>query len=210
MLNSLIKSIAKVFGGNKSERDVQQLLPVVAKVNEWFNEYNALSHDQLRAKTIELKQRISDGLADIDAQIDAIKSEIEKLTADDVIEKDELYSDIEKLEKDRDVQLEKILLDILPEAFAVVKQTAKRFSENETLEVTASPFDVQVSKSKPNVRISGDKAYYANEWTAAGGVVKWNMVHYDVQLIGGMVLHQGKISEMGTGEGKTLVSTLYS
>ena len=208
MLNSLIKSIAKVFGGNKSERDVQQLLPVVAKVNEWFQEYNALSHDQLRAKTIELKQRISDGLADIDAQIDAIKSEIEKLTADDVIEKDELYSDIEKLEKDRDVQLEKILLDILPEAFAVVKQTAKRFSENETLEVIASPFDVQVSKSKPNVRISGDKAYYANEWTAAGGVVKWNMVHYDVQLIGGMVLHQGKISEMGTGEGKTLVSTL--
>jgi preprotein translocase subunit SecA len=208
MLNSLIKSIAKVFGGNKSERDVQQLLPVVDKVNEWFEEYNALSHDQLRAKTIEFKQRISDGLADIDAQIDAIKSEIEKLTADDVIEKDELYSNIEIFEKDRDVQLEKILFDILPEAFAVVKQTAKRFSENESIEVAASPFDLELSKSKPNVRISGDKAYYANEWTAAGGVVKWNMVHYNVQLIGGMVLHQGKISEMGTGEGKTLVSTL--
>ena len=208
MLNSLINSIAKIFGGNKSERDVQQLLPFVAKVNEWFDEYNALSHDQLRAKTIELKQRISDGLADIDAQIDAIKADIEKLTADDVVEKDELYSDIEKIEKDRDIQLEKILLDILPEAFAVVKQTAKRFSENETLEVAANPFDIELSKSKANVRVSGDKAYYANEWTAAGGVVKWNMVHYDVQLIGGMVLHQGKISEMGTGEGKTLVSTL--
>jgi preprotein translocase subunit SecA len=197
-----------MFGGNKSERDVQQLLPAVAKVNEWFEEYNALSHDQLRAKTSELKQRISDGLSDIDAQIDAIKSDIEKLTADDVVEKDELYSDIEKLEKDRDVQLEKILLDILPEAFAVVKQTAQRFSKNETLEVAASPFDIELSKSKSNVRISGDKAHYANEWTAAGGLVKWNMVHYDVQLIGGMVLHQGKISEMGTGEGKTLVSTL--
>lgn len=208
MLNSLINSIAKMFGGNKSERDVQQLLPAVAKVNEWFEEYNALSHDQLRAKTSELKQRISDGLSDIDAQIDAIKSDIEKLTADDVVEKDELYSDIEKLEKDRDVQLEKILLDILPEAFAVVKQTAQRFSKNETLEVAASPFDIELSKSKSNVRISGDKAHYANEWTAAGGLVKWNMVHYDVQLIGGMVLHQGKISEMGTGEGKTLVSTL--
>jgi preprotein translocase subunit SecA len=208
MLNSLIKSIAKVFGGNKSERDVQQLLPVVDKVNEWFEEYNSLTHDQLRAKTIELKQRIVDGLADIDAQIDAIKSEIEKLTADDVIEKDDHYSNIEKLEKDRDVQLEKILLEILPESFAVVKQTAKRFSENESIEVVATPFDVELSKSKSNVRITGDKAYYANEWTAAGGLVKWNMVHYNVQLIGGMVLHQGKISEMGTGEGKTLVSTL--
>ena len=208
MLNSLIKSIAKVFGGNKSERDVQQLLPVVAKVNECFEEFNALNHDQLRSKTTELKQRIVDGLADIDGQIDAIKSDIEKLTADDVIEKDELYSDIEKLEKERDVQLEKILLEILPEAFAVVKQTAKRFSENESIEVEATPFDIQLSKSKSNVRISGDKAYFANEWTAAGGVVKWNMVHYDVQLIGGMVLHQGKIAEMGTGEGKTLVSTL--
>ena len=208
MLNSLIKSIAKVFGGNKSERDVQQLLPVVDKVNEWFEEYNSLTHDQLRAKTIELKQRIDDGLADIDAQIDAIKSEIEKLTADDVIEKDDHYSNIEKLEKDRDVQLEKILLEILPESFAVVKQTAKRFSENESIEVLATPFDVELSKSKSNVRITGDKAYYANEWTAAGGLVKWNMVHYNVQLIGGMVLHQGKISEMGTGEGKTLVSTL--
>lgn len=208
MLNSLIKSISKVFGGSKSEKDVAQLMPLVARINQWFDEYNTLTHDELRAKTAEFRQRISEGLQDIDDRISAIKSEIDQLTPDDVIEKDNLYSDIEKLDKDRDVALEKILMDLLPEAFAVVKQTAKRFSENEKIEVSASDFDLQLAKKKANVSISGNKAYFANEWQAAGGQVKWNMVHYDVQLIGGMVLHQGKIAEMGTGEGKTLVSTL--
>lgn len=208
MLNSLIKSISKVFGGSKSEKDVQKLMPLVEKINEWFDNYNSLSNDELRAKTLEFKQRIKEGLNETDEKINAIKAEIEKLTADDVIEKDNLYSEIEKIEKERDAELEKILLEILPEAFAVVKQTAKRFSENNTLEVKASEFDIALSKRKPNVSIAGDKAVYSNEWQAAGGHVKWNMVHYDVQLIGGIVLHQGKIAEMATGEGKTLVSTL--
>jgi preprotein translocase subunit SecA len=208
MLNNLLKSISGLFGGSKSEKDVAKLQPYIAQINEYFESYNSLSHDELRQKTNEFKERIREGLREIDDKVSAIKSEIEQLTAEDVIEKDNLYSDIETLEKDRNTALEKTLMDILPEAFAVVKQTAKRFSDNETLIVEATERDKELAGKKTNVTIQGGKAHYANEWMAAGGSVKWNMVHYDVQLIGGMVLHQGKIAEMGTGEGKTLVSTL--
>lgn len=197
-----------MFGGSKSEKDVKALQPIVASINEYFEEYNSLSHDQLRAKTIEFKSRIREALSDIDAKIQAIHTEIAGLDTEDIVEKDELYNDIDELEKEKNQVLEKVLMEILPEAFAVVKQTAKRLSENEKLEVTATEFDKQLASRKKNVTINGEKAYYANEWTAAGGHVKWNMVHYDVQLIGGIVLHQGKIAEMATGEGKTLVSTL--
>ena len=208
MINHLIKGLSSIFGGSKSEKDVQKLQPVVHEINEYFETYNSLSHDELRQKTSELRQRISDGLKGTDDKINAIKSEIDSMNIDEVVEKDNLYQEIENLEKDRNASLEKILMDILPEAFAVVKQTAKRFSENETIVVQATEHDRELAAKRPNVTIHGDKAHYANEWMAAGGKVKWNMVHYDVQLIGGIVLHQGKISEMGTGEGKTLVSTL--
>jgi preprotein translocase subunit SecA len=208
MINSLVKSISKLFGGTKSEKDIRQLMPLVEEINNHFNSFSQLSHDELRAKTAELKATIAEHLKPIDTKIADIKAEIVSLDANQVVEKDELLTEIEQLELDRNKSLEVVLMTILPEAFAVVKQTAKRFSENSTLEVTATPFDIEISKRKPNVKISGEKAIYENEWTAAGGKIKWNMVHYDVQLNGGVVLHQGKISEMGTGEGKTLVSTL--
>lgn len=208
MINSILKSFTKLLGGNKSEKDVQQMRPTIALINEYFNEYNALSNDELRAKTAEFKARIAEDLKAVNERINAIKSEIESLPAEEVVHKDELYAEIDELQKEADKDLEKSLLAMLPEAFAVVKQTAKRLSENEKLEVTATDMDRELAQKKDFVTISGDKAYYANQWDAAGGLVKWNMVHYDVQLIGGMVLHQGKIAEMGTGEGKTLVSTL--
>ncbi|MFM6983223.1 MAG: preprotein translocase subunit SecA [Chitinophagaceae bacterium] len=208
MFNSLIQSISKIFGGSKSEKDVKALEPTIARINELFQEYNSLSNDELRQKTTEFKQRIAEGLRELDDRTNAIKSEIDTLPAEDVIERDNLFNEIEGLEKEKNETIEKLLLDILPEAFAVVKQTAKRFSENEQLEVTASALDRELAVKKKNITIQGEKALYANEWIAAGGTVKWNMVHYDVQLIGGMVLHQGKIAEMATGEGKTLVSTL--
>ena len=208
MINSLVKSISKLFGGTKSEKDIRQLMPLVEEINNHFNSFNQLTHDELRAKTAELKATIAEHLKPIDTKISDIKSEIEALDPNLVVEKDELLTSIEQLELERNKSLEVVLMTILPEAFAVVKQTAKRFSENSTLEVTANAFDIEISKRKSNVKISGEKAVYENEWTAAGGKIKWNMVHYDVQLIGGVVLHQGKISEMATGEGKTLVSTL--
>ena len=208
MINSLVKSISKLFGGTKSEKDIRQLMPLVEEINNHFNSFNQLTHDELRAKTAELKATIAEHLKPIDTKIADIKAEIVSLDANQVVEKDELLTEIEQLELDRNKSLEVVLMTILPEAFAVVKQTAKRFSENSTLEVVATPFDIELSKRKPNVKISGEKAVYENEWTAAGGKIKWNMVHYDVQLNGGVVLHQGKISEMATGEGKTLVSTL--
>jgi preprotein translocase subunit SecA len=208
MINSLVKSISKLFGGTKSEKDIRQLMPLVEEINNHFNSFNQLTHDELRAKTAELKATIAEHLKPIDTKIADIKAEIGSLDANQVVEKDELLTEIEQLELERNKSLEVVLMTILPQAFAVVKQTAKRFSENSTLEVTASAFDIEVSKRKPNVKITGEKAVYENEWTAAGGKIKWNMVHYDVQLIGGVVLHQGKISEMATGEGKTLVSTL--
>ena len=208
MINSLVKSISKLFGGTKSEKDIRQLMPLVEEINNHFNSFNQLTHDELRAKTLEIKATIAEHLKPIDTKIADIKAEIVSLDANQVVEKDELLTEIEQLELDRNKSLEVVLMTILPEAFAVVKQTAKRFSENSTLEVVATPFDIELSKRKPNVKITGEKAVYENEWTAAGGKIKWNMVHYDVQLNGGVVLHQGKISEMGTGEGKTLVSTL--
>lgn len=208
MLNTILKSITKLMGGSKSEKDVQQLKPTVALINSYFEEYNALSNDELRGKTIEFRARIAEALKSINDNISAIKAEIEALPAEDVIEKDKLYSEIDELEKESDKALEKILLEILPEAFAVVKQTAKRFASDEDIEVTPTEMDRELAKYNDFVYLEGDKAYWTNEWEAAGGKVKWNMVHYDVQLIGGIVLHQGKIAEMGTGEGKTLVSTL--
>ncbi len=208
MINSILKSISKVLGGSKSEKDVKLINPTIALINQFFEQYNTLTHDELRAKTIEFKQRIAEGLIDFETKTNELKTQIANLTADEILEKDKLYAEIDELELESNKTLEKILLEILPEAFAVVKQTAKRLSENSEIEVIATELDKQLAAKKDFVRVVGEKAFYKNEWNAAGGLVKWNMVHYDVQLIGGTVLHQGKIAEMGTGEGKTLVSTL--
>ena len=199
--------ISKLFG-NKSERDVKGVQPLVEKIKAEFSKLDQISHDELRAKTLDFKARISSGLEKTDTQIKAAKEEAENDQTLEVNRKVELYSEIDKLEKDRNKELETILMDILPEAFAVVKETARRLANNKTLEVTATDFDRELAAYKKNVLISGDKAIHHNTWIAAGNEVTWNMVHYDVQLIGGVVLHEGKIAEMATGEGKTLVATL--
>ncbi|QQL48749.1 preprotein translocase subunit SecA [Mucilaginibacter ginkgonis] len=198
--------ISKLFG-NKSERDLKSIQPLVDKAKAEFEKLGGLSHDELRDKTLGFKQIISEGLADIDSEIASAKeqAESEGIAVD---EKVELYTRIDKLQKDRDKNLEEILLRILPEAFAVVKETARRFKENPTIEVTAWQSDRELAARKSNVIIKGDKAIHHNTWLAAGNQVTWDMVHYDVQLFGGVVLHQGKIAEMATGEGKTLVATL--
>jgi preprotein translocase subunit SecA len=203
----MLDFISKLFG-NKSERDVKGLLPLAEKVKAEFAKLDQISNDELRAKTISFKETIAEGLAAIDNEIQTIKERTENNPDLEVSEKVELYTQLDKLEKDRNKELEVILLNLLPEAFAVVKETARRFKENKTIEVTATQFDRDLAARKSNVLIKGDKAIHHNTWLAAGNEVTWDMVHYDVQLIGGIVLHQGKIAEMATGEGKTLVATL--
>ena len=201
----MIGALKKIFG-TKYDRDIKNYLPVVDEINALFEEYNPLSNDELRNKTIEFRKRIADHLEAIDTEINELNTEIENET--DIIRKEQLYMSIDELTKDRDKELEVILKEILPEAFAVVKETSRRFSENDTLEVSATDHDRDLAAFNDYVEISGDKATWKNQWVAAGGDITWNMVHYDVQLIGGMVLHDGKIAEMATGEGKTLVASL--
>jgi preprotein translocase subunit SecA len=203
----MLDFISKLFG-SKSERDVKSILPLVEKVKAEFAKLGDISNDELRARTIDFKETIKVGLAGIDDEIQAIKDRTENELDLDVAVKVELYTQLDKLEKDRNKELEDILMNILPEAFAVVKETARRLKENKTIEVTATEFDRTLAAKKGNVIIKGDKAIHHNTWLAAGNEVTWDMVHYDVQLIGGVVLHQGKIAEMATGEGKTLVATL--
>ena len=198
----------KLLGGNKSEKDVKQLQPTVVKINEFFQQYQSISNDELRGKTVEFKQRIADHLKASDDEIIHLQQEAEKLDENDIQNKDAIYKDIDNIKKERDKKIEEILTEILPEAFAVVKETARRFKDSEELVSTATELDKQLSITKDYVRIEGDNAIFKNSWNAAGSLITWNMVHYDVQLIGGVVLHQGKIAEMATGEGKTLVSTL--
>jgi len=204
----MIGAISKLFGGNKSEKDVKKIFPQVEKINQFFNQYQSLSNDELRNNTNDFKRRIATHLTDIDKVIADKKKAAEDLPVEEINQRDVIYKEIDELKKDRDKELEVILQELLPEAFATVKETSRRFKENETLEVTTTELDRLLAVKKDNIIINGDKAIYKNTWTAAGGSVTWNMVHYDVQLIGGAVLHSGKIAEMATGEGKTLVSTL--
>lgn len=204
----MIGFISKIFGGSKSEKDVKAITPLVQKVAAHFTAFASLSNDELRGKTVAFRQRIAEQLKSIDAQIAESKQKAEALPFDDLAGKDAIYQQVDSLKKDRDAEIEKVLNEILPEAFAVVKEAARRFKENTELVSTATDLDRELAVRKDNVRIEGDKAIYSSTWTAAGGQITWNMVHYDVQLIGGAVLHQGKIAEMATGEGKTLVSTL--
>ncbi|QEC51342.1 preprotein translocase subunit SecA [Anseongella ginsenosidimutans] len=201
----MLNIFTKLFG-TKSDKDVKGLLPLVQKINEEYDKLQSLSNDGLRDKTTEFKQRIAEYLQKIDGEIAELKKQGEA-EGIQVHEKVTLYDRVDKLEKERNKSLEEILWEILPEAFAVMKETARRFKENEILEVTATEMDRDLAATRGHVEIAGDKARYQNRWLASGNEIVWDMLHYDVQLIGGIVLHQGKISEMATGEGKTLVAT---
>ena len=202
----MIGFLQKIFGGSKSDKDVKVIQPLVKEINQHYESYKSLSNDELRNKTHEFRARIQEYLVDIDKQIADKKADAEQM--EDFQERENVYNEVDKLIKTRDSQIEEILKEILPEAFAVVKETACRFKDNTDVISTATDLDRQLAIEKPHIIIDGDKSTYKNTWQAAGTTVTWNMLHYDVQLIGGIVLHDGKISEMATGEGKTLVSTL--
>jgi preprotein translocase subunit SecA len=200
--------LSKMFGGNKSEKDIKKILPIVEQINQHFEAYKSLTNDELRAKTEEFKGRIREYLSNVDTRIDELNHQAEELPFSDINGKDVIYQEIDQLKKERDDRIEEVLDTLLPEAFAVVKETARRFKENSEMVATATELDRNLSIKKEHIRIDGHQSVYNNSWMAAGSPITWNMVHYDVQLIGGKVLHQGKIAEMATGEGKTLVSTL--
>ncbi|MDO5522411.1 MAG: preprotein translocase subunit SecA [Bacteroidia bacterium] len=200
----LNKFISKLFG-NKAQRDLHEINPIVNTIKEAYLEIEKLSNDALRAKTKELEERIGLFIAEDNALIAELKTDIEGVELE---KREAVWNEIDKIEKEITSKLEKVLLEILPEAFSVVKETAKRFKENAETVVTANDFDRDLAAKHDFVRIEGDKAIYLNRWMAGGNEILWDMVHYDVQLFGGVVLHQGKIAEMATGEGKTLVATL--
>ena len=206
----MLDFLKKIFNlKTKSEKDIEQILPVVEEINSIYSTLSSLSNDELRAKTLEFKKRIQEYISDEQTQIQSIKERIEKEPDLDVEEKEKLFKKIEELDKKSLEKIEEVLEEILPEAFAVLKETARRFSENDQLEVSASELDKQLAQQgKDFVSIENNKALWKTTWNVMGHPIKWNMVHYDVQLIGGIVLHRGKIAEMATGEGKTLVSTL--
>lgn len=205
MLGKLTQTLSKIFG-TKYDRDIKSYLPVVDRVHDEEAHLLDMSHDELRNVSLQLKERIKEYLSDFDKEIESINEQA--TNEEDIYHKEELFDKVDQLKKDRDKHLEEVLVEIQPLAFALVKETAKRFSNNEQISVTATEHDKNLAAKKPYIKIAGDQAVYANSWKAAGGDITWNMVHYDVQLIGGMVLHDGKIAEMSTGEGKTLVATL--
>ena len=196
--------LSKIFG-NKATRDMKAIQPYVDKVKEIYPTFAALSNDELRAKTKEIQTKVQHSADDLKEKIADLKAKIEKTPIE---EREVIFNQIDKLEKEVLDRMEEALNEVQPIAFAIVKDTARRFTENEELVVTANDFDRELAATRDFVRIEGDKAIYQNHWIAGGNDMKWDMVHYDVQLIGGTVLHQGKIAEMATGEGKTLVSTL--
>ena len=200
------KILQSLFG-NKSSRDMKLIQPIVEQVKAAYPEIKALSNDELRARTNEIKKYVQDSANEQKAKIAELKAKIEETPID---ERESIFAQIDKLEKEVLEVYEKALTEVLPVAFSIVKDTARRFAENEETVVTATDFDRELAADPKNdfITIDGDKAIYHNHWTAGGNDLKWEMVHYDVQLFGGVVLHQGKIAEMATGEGKTLVATL--
>ena len=203
---SIINSILKTFVGDKAQKDIKAIQPLVDKVKSFENALNSLSHDELREKTTYFKDLINEGRKSFDEKIQKLKEEAD--TSEDIDRKEDIYTEIDQLLNESYEATENVLNDILPEAFAVVKETAKRFATNEKITVNATAYDRELSGTNDFVNLDGDKAIWKNSWDAAGKEVTWDMVHYDVQLIGGIALHQGKIAEMQTGEGKTLVATL--
>ena len=200
-INSFLKSLF----GDKSSRDMKLIQPIVEKVKKAYPEIEALDNDQLRAKTKEIQAYVQSSAKEQNEQIAALKAKIEDTPLD---EREEIFNEIDKLDKQALDNMEEALTEVLPVAFSIVKETARRLAQNEEVVVTANDFDRELAATKDFVRIEGDKAIYQNHWMAGGNDLKWDMVHYDVQLFGGAVLHQGKIAEMATGEGKTLVATL--
>ena len=200
------KTILEAFFGNKASRDRKAIMPLVEKIKEAYPAIQALSNDELRAKTKEIQSYVQNSANDLKKQIDELKAKIEETPID---ERESLFSQVDKLDKEVLDRYEDALNEVFPQVFSIVKDTARRFTENEETIVTATDFDRELAANPANdfVTIDGDKAIYHNHWTAGGNDIKWEMIHYDVQLFGGIVLHQGKIAEMATGEGKTLVAT---
>ncbi len=207
MLDLVTKGLTKVFG-TKADKDIKAVTPYVEKINKEFEQLRDISDDALRGRTAELKGIIAEKLKHVDDELKSLHDKVESDPQLDILEKEQIFEQIDNLESKRDEELEDILLEILPQAFAVVKETARRLTENKQLVVTATMMDKELAANKEHIKIDGDKAIWANIWKAAGTDVEWNMIHYNVQLIGGIVLHQGKVAEMATGEGKTLVATL--
>ena len=197
----------KSLFGDKSSRDMKLIQPLVEKVKSFTEQVQKLSNDELRARTKQLQMQVQQSAKEQKDKIAELKATIEQTPID---ERAEIFNEIDKLEKDALDIYEKALDEVMFEVFAIVKETARRFAENEETVVTATDFDRELAADprKDFITIDGDKAIYHNHWTAGGNDLKWEMVHYDVQLFGGIVLHQGKIAEMATGEGKTLVATL--
>lgn len=208
MFGNILKSFSKLLGGTSAEKALKEIEPIVAQINAYFQEYQSLSNDALRGKTQEFIDRINAHLVEIDAEIADYKKQLAEAADTDIELKDDLFQALDEIEKKRDKELEEILATLLPEAFAVVKETSRRFTENTEVIAQATALDCALALKHPHITVDNNQVSYKNEWTAAGGKIRWNMVHYDVQLIGGIALHRGKISEMATGEGKTLVSTL--
>jgi preprotein translocase subunit SecA len=202
---SILNTVLKAFVGDKKKKDLKILQPIVTKVSAFESEISKLSNDELRAKTTYFKEKIKEATHPFTSQIALLKEEAHEANID---RKEEIYTEIDQLEDNAYLASEKMLEEIMPEAFAVIKETAKRFTENTSITVTATPFDRELSARKDNVTLDNEKAIWSNTWDAQGKPVTWDMIHYDVQLIGGAVLHKGNIAEMMTGEGKTLVSTL--
>lgn len=209
MLNIFNKGLAKLFG-SKSEKDIKEVMPLVAQIKAEYEKLQALSDDGIRDKTTEVRTIINGELAAIDQQIKDLHEKVEQNPKLGINEKERVFAQIDKLEEDRNKALESVLLKVLPQAFAIMRETARRFKDNGRMEVKATLFDKQMAAKHGHITIEGEKSIWSNEWLAAGQKITWDMVHYDVQLIGGIVLHQGKIAEMATGEGKTLVATLPS
>jgi preprotein translocase subunit SecA len=204
----MLKVLTKIFGGSKSEKDVRKIKPQVDQINSHYVAFQSLDHDALRAKTAEFRQRIREHLAEVEEELTACQALIDNLPPEQISERDTLFQALDGLRKKKNGEIEVVLNSLLPEAFAVVRETARRFSENNEVVSTATDLDRELATKKEYISINGHQSVYQTTWKAAGNPVRWNMVHYDVQLIGGSVLHSGRIAEMATGEGKTLVSTL--
>ena len=201
-------NILRRLFGTKSDRDMKELNPILAKIQAAYTTIEQLTNDQLREKTNEFKRKLKQAVQANEIRIAELKQELDTHYDMDISEKEVRYKEIDNLEEENYTISENILNDILPEAFAVMKETAKRFKDNKQVRVTATDFDRNLASKLDCVNIEGDEAVYDNTWVAGGNPITWDMCHYDVQLIGGIVLHQGKIAEMATGEGKTLVATL--
>ena len=203
----ILSNLIKLVFGSKADKDRKEIEPYIAKIKAIYPSIEKLSNDELRAYSDDLKRQIADYIAGDETLIVELKGRLEQ-SETSLNEKEAISKQIEETKKRIDTRIEEKLDEILPAAFAIMKDTARRFTQNDTIVVTANNFDRELATEKEFVTIQGDKAIYANHWIAGGNDTKWEMVHYDVQLFGGVVLHKGMIAEMGTGEGKTLVATL--